>query len=320
MKTKKILIAISGWVDSIFLLNFLEQQFPKDNLVIGHFNHNLRWKESDLDEEFVWKISEEKWVKFFSEKAELNLIKSEDDARKFRYEFLRKTAEQENCDFIATAHHKNDQIETLFLQLVRWTANFSPMKEFVGNDCIVPKKWLQNMYQCNWFLQIWRPLLNFTKKEILDFAEKNNLKWREDSTNLENIFTRNKIRNEIFPELEKLNKNFWENLVNLAKISWENFSYLEKILDEKIQKIFWWEKIFFDEKKFSKKFFDELDISLKKILVKKIFEKNKDKFRNSFSSENISEVILMIEKWEWKKEKHWFFLEKWVVYFWENNF
>jgi len=57
-------------------------------------------------------------------------------------------------------------------------------------------------------IKIWRPLLNFSKKEILDFAEKNNLKWREDSTNKENIFTRNKIRNEIFPELEKLNKNF----------------------------------------------------------------------------------------------------------------
>jgi len=310
MKNKKILIAISGWVDSIFLLDFLKLQFEKDDLIIGHFNHNIRWKESDWDEEFVRKISEEKWIEFFSEKAEENLIKSEDDARKFRYEFLWKIAEQEKCDFIATAHHKNDQVETLFLQLVRWTANFSPMKEFsdlsVGNE---------NFRS----LQIWRPLLNFSKKEILDFSEKNELKWREDSTNKENIFTRNKIRNEIFPELEKLNNNFWENLLNLAKISWENFSCLEKILDEKIQKLFWWEKNFFDEKKFSKIFFDELDISLKKILIKKIFEKNildwNKNFSKNYSSENISEVILMIEKWEWKKEKHWFFLEKWVVCF-----
>lgn len=299
MKNKKILIAISGWVDSIFLLNFLGEK-KKNNLIndfiIAHFNHNLRWKESDWDENFVKKISEEKWIKFFSEKAEENLIKSEDDARKFRYEFLRKIAEKENCDFIATAHHKNDQVETLFLQLLRWTANFSPMKEF------------------NW--KIWRPLLNFSKKEILDFAKKNNLKRREDSTNKENDFTRNKIRNQIFPELEKINKNFWENLLNLAKISQENLFCLEKILDEKMKNFFWSEKIFFEEKKFSKKFFDELDISLQKILIKKIFQKkNKTKkiFTKNFSSENIFEVIEMIKKWEWKKEKHWFLFKKWVI-------
>jgi tRNA(Ile)-lysidine synthase len=56
--------------------------------------------------------------------------------------------------------------------------------------------------------ELWRPLLNFSKQEILNFAEKNNLEWREDSTNKENNFTRNKIRNQIFPELEKINKNF----------------------------------------------------------------------------------------------------------------
>ena len=308
MQNKKILIWVSGWVDSIFLLNFLEQKFEKENLVIWHFNHNLRWKESDEDEFFVKKIAEKKWIKFFSEKAEKNLIKSEDDARKIRYQFLQKIFEKENCDFLAIAHHKNDQVETLFLQMLRWTANFSPMKEFSEN----------------FWMKIWRPILDFSKQEILDFAKKNNLKRREDSTNSENFFTRNKIRNKIFPELKKINKNFWENLIKMAKISQENFFYLEKNLFEKLKKFLDFEENFsdknqvfqkfFEQKKFSKKFFNELDISLKKILIKKIFE-NKKNLKKWTTSENIFEVIQMIEKWEGKKEKHWFFLEKWVVKF-----
>ncbi|MCD5383055.1 hypothetical protein LR002_02950, partial [Candidatus Gracilibacteria bacterium] len=199
-------------------------------------------------------------------------------------------------------------VETLFLQMLRGTANFSPMKEFSEN----------------FGMKIWRPILDFSKQEILDFAKKNNLKRREDSTNSENFFTRNKIRNKIFPELEKINKNFGENLIKMAKISQENFFYLEKNLFEKLKKFLDFEENFsdknqvfqkfFEQKKFSKKFFNELDISLKKILIKKIFE-NKKNLKKGTTSENIFEVIQMIEKGEGKKEKHGFFLEKGVVKF-----
>jgi len=271
----KFLLAISWWVDSMVLLDLFLKKYDKKNLIVAHFNHNLRWTDSDNDEDFVKNISKKYWLKFYSEKTEKN-IKNEEEARDLRYDFLFSIFKKEKCDFLVTAQHKNDQSETLFFQLIRWTWGFSPMKKISEN-------------------KIYRPFLDSSKKEILEYAEKNNIKWREDSSNQENIYTRNILRNKIIPEIEKINSAFWDAILRFSEISSANSNFIKKESEKFLQN---W--------KISKRVFDDLDISLKRWIIKIL--------NNKLSFKNISEVLEMIEKWIWWKEKHWIILEKGIVW------
>ena len=279
-KKGKFLLAISGGVDSVFLSYLFAKKYDKKDIIIAHFNHNLRWKESDFDENFVKKISENKWIKFYSKKTEKN-IKNEEEARDLRYDFLFDIFKKEKCDYLVTAQHKNDQSETLFFQLIRWTWAFSPMKKISEN-------------------KIYRPFLDITKKEILEFVKKENINWREDSSNKENIYTRNILRNKIIPEIEKINPNFSNAIINFSEISFANANFIKNESKKLLQN---W--------KISKRIFDNLDISLKRGVIK-FLNKN-------LSFKNISEVLEMIKKWIWKKEKHSIFLENGIIFFNKNN-
>ena len=201
---KKILVAVSGGVDSIVLVDFLIDFFKQknglkwveDNLIIAHFEHGIRGKESMRDFDFVRKFANENDLRFEFERGFLGENASEEKARKARYDFLRALAERENAE-IFTAHHKNDLAETFVLNLNRgggWRAT-----------------------ACFDSPNIKRPFLKFSKAEILNKAQEKGLKWCEDSTNLSEKYARNRIRKKINFSEEDLNKIFeiWQKQIKI---------------------------------------------------------------------------------------------------------
>lgn len=301
----RFLLAISGWVDSLVLLDFFVKNYNKKDLVIAHFNHNIRWSESDWDELFVWELAKKYWIKFYSEKV-LKSPKSEEEARDLRYDFLFKIWEKEICDYVVTAQHKDDQIETLMLQLIRWTWSFSPMKEFKNIKIWKAEKVKKCVSFCG--LNIYRPFLQYSKQELLSYANQNNLEWREDSTNKQDIYTRNIIRNTILPKILEINPNFWESLIRFSTISWDNWYLVEKLANELLN---WNNSI-------AKVIFDKLHISIKRMVIKQILlHQRRDAMQSVFTLNftNIEEILEMISKWIWWKEKHWFRLENWIIYY-----
>ena len=227
---KKIVVAVSGGVDSVVLLDFLVrffrnkngQKWLEENLIVAHFEHGIRGKESQEDCEFVRRLAEKDRLKFEFEHGNLDENSSEEKARNARYAFLRKIAKRENT-IIFTAHHKNDLAETFVLNLVRgggWRA----VACFDSSD-------------------VERPFLRFSKSEILKMAKQQGLVWREDSTNFSQKYTRNRIRK---------NLNFSEKDLDLIFKIWQRQTELRREIEKITQEILF--KIG-DEQKFEREFF-----------------------------------------------------------------
>lgn len=200
MKTVNNILAFSGGPDSMYLLHFLLKKGEKP--VLAHLNHGLRGKESDLDEKFCKKIAKKHGLPFESEKISIKAPGIEEKARNARYKFLEKIRRKYKAKKIYTAHHLNDNLETVLLNFIRGTG-------LNGLTGIKSDK-------------IERPLLQIPKSEILSFLKKNKIPYRKDSSNLDTKFSRNFIRHEIIPKLKKLNPNlekiFQTNLENLLTI------------------------------------------------------------------------------------------------------
>ena len=184
---KKVL-AISGGIDSVALLDMMRRD---STVIVAHFNHGIR-KNSDQDELFVWQLAMRYRLPFISIKEELGANCSEAHARERRYAFLEKVC-QEHQGQIYTAHHQDDLIETIAINVLRGT----------GWRGLVP------------FGQshIYRPLANMTKKEIRQYAAKYQLVFRHDSTNTEDYYLRNRVRNA----LTELSSEQRKQIANLHK-------------------------------------------------------------------------------------------------------
>ena len=190
LNKSKLLVCVSGGVDSMVLINLLKRL--NYDVSIAHCNFNLRNDESDLDEDFVKSYAFNNSIQFFSKSFVTQLRKHSMQmaARNLRYKWFYNILKTEKLDYIITAHHLDDSLETFILNLSRASGieGLTGIKQL--NDVIV------------------RPLLVFSKNEILNYAKANNIKWREDSTNIKNDYQRNQIRNEIIPLLKKLHPNF----------------------------------------------------------------------------------------------------------------
>jgi tRNA(Ile)-lysidine synthase len=208
---QKVLLALSGGIDSMVLLHLFEKSGFDYGIV--HCNFQLRGDESDGDEEFVKRQVLIHGVQSFfqtfdtEEYAKMNGISIEMAARDLRYEYFEKTRVENNYDYIATAHHSDDLIETFFLNLSRKTGikGLTGIKEKSG--------------------KIIRPLLFANRDEIETFAAKNYIEFREDSSNNEVVFQRNFLRHKILPLFFELNPSFKRNV--LASI--ENLKDAENV-------------------------------------------------------------------------------------------
>ncbi|MBP9668280.1 tRNA lysidine(34) synthetase TilS [Candidatus Saccharibacteria bacterium] len=215
---KKYLIAVSGGVDSVVLLEMLAKKH--ENILVAHFDHGIR-EDSKEDAIFVRQLAVKYGVKFFTKREELGANASEEKARRARYKFLRELSEKQNAT-IVTAHHLDDVVETIIINMVRGTG-WRGLAVLNAED-------------------IYRPLINFEKQEIINYAKQNNLKWREDSTNSLNVYMRNIVRHKI--DLNNEQKNELQILhqeqIRLAKeIKSEVTSLLKSIKnDNKISRYF----------------------------------------------------------------------------------
>lgn len=196
---ERVLLAVSGGADStalLYVLTELQRQGLLDcEFVCAHINHQLRGQDSDADEEFVARQSENLNVPAISEHIDVHgfaderKLSIETAARQLRIESLIRIAEQNNCGKIVTAHHKDDNAETLVHRLLRGTG-------FRGLAGINP--W----YVLGTAIFI-RPMLCVTRKEILEYLMEGNLSYRTDQTNFDCHYKRNFIRHKLLPQLEK---------------------------------------------------------------------------------------------------------------------
>lgn len=197
------ILALSGGPDSVYLLHRLLENGCKP--ILAHFNHKLRGKESDKDEEFVCELAKthnlicevesqdvKKW-------ALLNKKSIEEAGRLLRYEFFEQVRQKYNGTTILTAHHLNDQVETIIMNVHRGC-------ELRG---------LRGMPERNGY--IFRPLLDTPKKEILDYLKEHNLPYRTDASNKNTKTLRNWIRNEMIPQMLKVNPSFVEQVVERGR-------------------------------------------------------------------------------------------------------
>ena len=192
LKNKITLIAVSGGVDSVVLSHL----FSNTNLKfsIAHCNYCLRSQHSDKDETLVKDLASRLNVKLFHKKfntieySKINKCSIQMAAREIRYNWFEKLLIQNHISFISTAHHLNDQLETFLINIARGSG-------------------IEGLVGISESSKLIRPLLNFTKEEILDYAKLNKLKWNEDQSNINNTYLRNSIRNKVVPEFKKILPN-----------------------------------------------------------------------------------------------------------------
>lgn len=200
LKDKKLLLAVSGGIDSMVLMH-LFQQLNYD-IKIAHCNFQLRGKESDADELFV-KVKSEKlkvksyFIRFDTENySKENKLSIQLAARKLRYQWFQELLLENQLDYLVTAHHLDDNVETLLINFTRGTG----LEGLTG----IPA---QNG-------NIIRPLLAFSRLEIENYALENEIQWREDSSNASDKYFRNKLRHVIVPILKELNTGFLDSFQN----------------------------------------------------------------------------------------------------------
>lgn len=212
----KVLCAVSGGADSVCLLHWLSRR--KDiSLIAAHFNHQLRGEESDRDQQFVRELCE-KWhipckISHGDVAAEAKARKQgiEETARRLRYDFLFKTAEEIGASRIVTAHNADDNLETLLLNLTRGAG-------LQGLTGIPPRQGI-----------LVRPLLPTTRREIGEYLRSHGLSHVEDSTNLDETYSRNKMRRQVLPLLEEFNPALRENSIDTLRYLRADNDYLNAL-------------------------------------------------------------------------------------------
>ncbi|MBO3441429.1 tRNA lysidine(34) synthetase TilS [Clostridium botulinum] len=224
----KVVVAVSGGPDSICLLHILYKLREKIgiSIVAAHINHCLRGEEADKDEEYVRKFCENLNIQCFVKKEDVHKISKdrgiscEMAGREVRYDFFSEVLNNVRANKIAVAHNANDQAETILMRMLRGTG----LEGLIGIRAV----------RDNIFV---RPIIDITRDEIEDYCYVNNLNPRIDKTNLENIYTRNKIRLELIPYIQKnFNSDVIEVLNRFSDTVKIDNDYLNKVSLEKYNK------------------------------------------------------------------------------------
>ena len=215
---KTYLLAVSGGVDSMVLAYLF--QISGFKFQIAHINYHLRNEDSNLDQKLVSDFCERYRIHFHLYEVSARDQKPENSiqnwARELRYRFFRKIQKEQNLEYLVTAHHLNDQLETFIINL----SKASGIKGLSG----IPAN--EN--------SIIRPLLNFSKDEIYEFAKENKIEFREDVSNQKTDYLRNKVRHHVVPELLNINDNFLQNFSRSIEILNKTKIVLNDLINEKI--------------------------------------------------------------------------------------
>ena len=211
-----VLLAVSGGIDSVVMTHLLAALEVK--FAIAHCNFQLRGQESEQDQELVKDLAQKNNAPFFEKRFDTSKYASEKGisiqmaARELRYTWFEKIRAENNYSSIAVATHANDEIETTFINIVRGTG-------IAGLHGIFPKQG-----------NIIRPLLFASRRDIKKYAEDKNINYREDESNADTKYVRNRIRHAVIPVLEEINPG----LLATMKKNTENFRNTEKIYQQTI--------------------------------------------------------------------------------------
>lgn len=235
-------VAVSGGADSVALLRLMLDIRDSLGVVLSvvHFNHKLRGQASDQDEEFVRELAAAQELEFFSGSGDTRAYAAEHKcgleaaARRMRYAFFWSVIDQEKLFRIATAHTMDDQAETVLLRFLRGsgTRGLSGIHPFVGEAV----RTQEHLWEGPGFI---RPLLEFRRAQLRHFLKRADQRWREDESNQDTQFSRNKLRQELMPKLHEFNpvleqvlsesaaiaraeEEFWDSQVALAIAHREN--------------------------------------------------------------------------------------------------
>ncbi len=216
-------MAVSGGPDSIVLLDVLHRE--GFSIVVAHCNFHLRGDASNEDADFVKSLATKYQlpycqVDFDTEKdAAERKVSIEMAARDLRYEWFEQMADEHNCDLIAVAHNADDVVETFFLNLTRGSGlqGLSGMAELRG--------------------RVVRPLLKVSRKQIMEYIAEFELQYRIDATNLETIYTRNKLRHKILPQFEEINPSFLDTMANNMRFISSAHTIVEAYATEAYQRV-----------------------------------------------------------------------------------
>lgn len=215
----KIVIGVSGGPDSMCLLNILNGLKEKLNfeIVVAHINHMIR-KEAEEETQYVKNFCDKLGIKCYIkridviDKSNKEKIGTEEAGRKARYDFFEEVLNIVNANKIATAHNENDNAETVLMNIFRG-AGTSGLK---GIEPIRDNKYI-------------RPIIECERSEIEEYCRVNKLQPKIDKTNFENVYTRNKIRNVLIPEIKKeFNPNIIESLNKLSILSRQENNFIQK--------------------------------------------------------------------------------------------
>ena len=276
-KNDTIIVGASGGPDSQFLIYLLKSIKDEYNLkiILAHLNH-LHRKEAINDENLVKETAHKLNLEFRVKRASMDdyakthKISAEDAGRRLRYEFFNELASQYENSKIAIAHNKNDQAETLLMRMIRGT----------GLDGMVAMDFRNG--------NIIRPILSFSKDEIISYLDSNLIAYAIDKTNLSNDYTRNYIRNQIIPEFSTINPKAVDAIYNLSMLLKEDLKIVDSSIDSLYKEVIVLEdenQILFDLSKF-----DRLEDFYQKRLLRKAIGKLKNNLKD-ISKKNIDEFL-----------------------------
>jgi tRNA(Ile)-lysidine synthase len=265
-KDDKVIVGVSGGPDSVALLyclKALKKDFNVD-LFVAHLNHMIRKKAACKDALFVKKTAERLNLPVLVESADVPAIARarrlsiEEAARDARYDFYLRAAKKVGAEKIALAHTEDDQAETVLMRLMRGSG-------LLGLGGIPPIRRFEDR-------AIIRPFINISKKEILKFLSTRKIPFKQDVTNIQPIYLRNRVRHKLIPYLEKgFNPEIKKVLIGIAKNSRLDYDYLLRVSKKRFGK---YAKCSKDKALLSLKFLDE-DIAIRRIIIREAIRKVK---------------------------------------------
>ncbi|SFZ94500.1 tRNA(Ile)-lysidine synthase [Flaviramulus basaltis] len=243
LNESRFLIAISGGIDSVVLTYLCHKIGLKFSLV--HCNFNLRGKESDGDEDFILQLAEDLDLEVFIENFDTEKYAKDNKrsiqmaARELRYAWFEELAEQLKFDYILTAHHADDNLETFLINFTRGTG----LEGLTGIPEVNGK-----------FV---RPLLPFSRGDIKNYAKEYNIEWRDDSSNTSKKYLRNKLRYDVVPILKEINPSLLQSFQSTLNNLQDTTSIVDDSIDAFLNKTI--ESISDNEVKFKISDFKEVD-------------------------------------------------------------
>jgi len=230
-KNDCVILGLSGGPDSVFLLKMLTKlkEKTKFKIIAAHVNHLLRGRASEMDEKFARDIAKKSGGEFEmikknvdkeSKKAKKGL---EETGREIRYDFFKKLAKKHKASLIITAHHADDNLETIVMNFARG----AHLKGLYG---------MEEIEKITNQTKLFRPLLSLTKNDIIEYLKLNKIPYRQDKTNKDTKYTRNFIRHKIIPELKKLNPNLAKSVAKNTDNIREVYQYISRTAKEWIKK------------------------------------------------------------------------------------